>query len=62
VRRSPEVEHERAVAIYDLIEENSFAPVGEPGRPLRLRLRIEETRLVFDIRDESDGRLAPSCR
>ncbi|HEY8017106.1 MAG TPA: UPF0262 family protein, partial [Dongiaceae bacterium] len=28
VRRSPEVEHERAVAIFDLIEESHFAPVG----------------------------------
>ncbi len=54
VRRSPEVEHERAVAISDLIEDNSFAPVGEPPGPFALRLRIEESRLVFDIRDDSD--------
>ena len=31
VRRSPDVEHERKVAIFDLLEENSFAPVGSPG-------------------------------
>ena len=31
VSRSAEVEHERAVAIYDLLEENHFAPV-EIGR------------------------------
>lgn len=54
VRRSPEVEHERAVAIYDLIEDNTFTPVGEHPGPFGLRLRIEESRLVFDIRDEAD--------
>lgn len=62
VRRSPEVEHERAVAIYDLLEENAFAPLGEgmaehPG-PFALRLRIEESRLVLDIRDETEAALA----
>ena len=36
-RRSPEVEHERAVALFDLIEENDFALVGTPG-PYRLRI------------------------
>ncbi|HEX6093997.1 MAG TPA: UPF0262 family protein, partial [Dongiaceae bacterium] len=38
VRRSAEVEHERAVAIYDLIEENLFVPVGSPGGPYNLHL------------------------
>ncbi len=33
-----DVEHERATAIWDLIEENSFAPVGLDGGPWRLRL------------------------
>ena len=28
VRRSPDIEHERAVAIFDLLEENHFAPVS----------------------------------
>jgi uncharacterized protein (UPF0262 family) len=32
-RSSREIEHERAVAIYDLLEENSFAPVGHVGGP-----------------------------
>jgi uncharacterized protein (UPF0262 family) len=53
--RSPEVEHERAVAIYDLLEENHFIPVGKFAGPYRIRLAIEDTnRLVFDIRDEAD--------
>ncbi len=31
-RSSPDVEHERAVAIYDLLEENTFAPAGHEAR------------------------------
>jgi uncharacterized protein (UPF0262 family) len=52
VRRNPDVEHERAVAIFDLLEENSFAPVGEYMGPYQLHLAIEENRLIFDIRDQ----------
>ena len=55
VRRSPDVEHERAVAIYDLIEDNYFAPAGDDGGPYNLHLSIAENRLVFDIRSESDA-------
>ena len=33
-RSNRDVEHERAIAIYDLIEENSFAPVGHDGGPV----------------------------
>jgi uncharacterized protein (UPF0262 family) len=54
MRRSPDVEHERKVAIFDLLEENSFAPLGSEGGPYLLHLAIEENRLVFDIRLE-DG-------
>jgi len=56
VRRSAEVEHERAVAIFDLLEENHFAPEIAEAGPYSLHLRLEENRLVFDIRDESDSR------
>ncbi len=49
-RASRDVEHERAVAIYDLIEENSFRPHGHDGGPYALNLRIDGNRLVFDIR------------
>jgi len=55
-RRSPEVEHERAVALFDLIEENDFALVGTPG-PYRLRIGIFEQRLVFDVRDTEGTKL-----
>lgn len=54
VRRSPEIEHERAVAIFDLIEENSFAPAGADDGPYNLHLSIEESRLILDIRSEVD--------
>ena len=53
-RSSPDIEHERAVAIYDLLEDNSFAPVDHDGGPYALHLSITENRLVFDIRLE-DG-------
>jgi uncharacterized protein (UPF0262 family) len=54
-RSSPDVEHERAVAIYDLIERNSFQPVGHKGGPYALHLKLAENRLVFDIR-HPDGK------
>jgi uncharacterized protein (UPF0262 family) len=53
-RSGPDIEHERAVAIYDLIEDNSFAPAEHDGGPYALHLSITENRLVFDIRRE-DG-------
>ena len=37
-RSGPDIEHERAVAIYDLIEENSFQPVDHPAGPYALHL------------------------
>jgi uncharacterized protein (UPF0262 family) len=49
-RSNPDVEHERAVAIYDLLEENSFAPVGRDDGPFTLHLSITGSRLMFDIR------------
>jgi uncharacterized protein (UPF0262 family) len=49
-RSSPDIEHERAVAIYDLLEDNNFAPVGHEDGPFALHLAISENRLVFDIR------------
>jgi uncharacterized protein (UPF0262 family) len=54
VRRNPDVEHERAVAIFDLLEENSFAPcAGHPG-PFHQHLGLEENRLVLDIRNTAE--------
>ncbi|RLQ87201.1 UPF0262 family protein [Notoacmeibacter ruber] len=54
-RSTPDVEHEREVAIFDLIEENSFHPVGDDeGGPYRLRLGVRDNKLVFAISRE-DG-------
>ena len=49
VRRAAHVEHERKVAVYDLLDENYFKPVGGAKGPFDLHLSIEENRLVFDI-------------
>lgn len=45
-----DIEHERKVAIYDLLEENYFRPLGVPGGPFELYLSNVERRLVFDVR------------
>ena len=49
VARNPEVEHERRIAIYDLLEDNSFAVVGVDKGPYALRLLRQENRLIFEI-------------
>jgi uncharacterized protein (UPF0262 family) len=51
LRQSAEAEQERAVAIFDLIEENEFAPAVEHPGPYHLFLAVADNRLVFDIRD-----------
>ncbi len=54
-KSTPDVEHERAVAIFDLVEENSFKPMGdETGGPYKLKLSLVESRLVFAISREDD--------
>jgi len=51
-RSTPDVEHERAVAIFDLIEENSFEPIGHVGGPYRLNISLVDAKLVFSITTE----------
>ena len=46
---SAEIEHERRVAIFDLVEKNVFEPVGAPGGPYALRMSTQDGRLVFDV-------------
>jgi uncharacterized protein (UPF0262 family) len=50
VRRNPDIEHERAVAIFDLLEENHFAPASRHDGPFHLHLAIEENRLSIVVR------------
>ena len=50
IHTNADIEHERRVAIFDLLEDNLFEPVGAPPGPYQLRLSANENRLVFDIR------------
>lgn len=55
---TPEIEQERKVAIFDLLESNSFVLPDREGRavppPYRILLAIRDRRLVFDV-DTEDG-------
>jgi uncharacterized protein (UPF0262 family) len=57
-RSTPDVEHERAVAIFDLLEENCFAPEGHSGGPYHLRLSLVDQKLVFSITTEAGQAVA----
>ena len=57
IRRSPDIEHERRIAIYDLLEANSFQPVGEFEGPYNVLMGMEENRLVLNIRNSDDDLL-----
>jgi uncharacterized protein (UPF0262 family) len=55
---TPEIEQERRVAIFDLLEENAFALPAREGRevppgPYRLHLAIRDRRLIFEIATEA---------
>ena len=53
-RSTPDVEHERAVAIFDLIEDNSFSPMNDVGPgPYKLKLSLVEAKLVFAVAREN---------
>lgn len=54
IARNPEVEHERRVAIYDLLEDNYFRMTDRDNGPYALRLLRQESRLIFEITD-NDG-------
>ncbi|MBT8460358.1 MAG: UPF0262 family protein [Boseongicola sp.] len=56
---TPEIEQERRVAVFDLLEDNSFVVPAREGRavpegPYRLHLAIRERRLVFDVQTEAE--------
>jgi uncharacterized protein (UPF0262 family) len=52
-RGTPDQEHERLTAIYDLVEENSFALPGGQEGPFILNIGMVNARLVFDIRTQA---------
>ena len=58
IRRSPQVEHERKVAIFDLLEENSFSLRDGNAGPYQLKLRIKDNRLIFNLRDGNNQHLS----
>ncbi|WID95373.1 UPF0262 family protein [Bosea vestrisii] len=53
-RGAADQEHERAVAIYDLIERNHFAVPDFDGGPYAVHLALVERRLAFEVRN-ADG-------
>ena len=57
LRRRPEVEQEREVALLDLLEENVFSLRGEGTcrGPYHLRLALRDDRLIFDVRDTGNA-------
>ncbi|RWX76946.1 UPF0262 family protein [Neorhizobium lilium] len=57
-RSTPDVEHERAVAIFDLVEENSFEPIGHSGGPYRLKLSLVDSKLVLGITTDEGADVA----
>ncbi len=55
VRWSPEVEHERRVAVFDLLEDNLFELKNGPPGPYRVVLSLRDANLVFDVSAEDSG-------
>ncbi|MEM9523059.1 MAG: UPF0262 family protein [Pseudomonadota bacterium] len=63
LQTTPEIEQERKVAIFDLLEENLFSLPSRgdcvtPEGPYKLTLAIRDRRLVFDILTEDEERAA----
>jgi uncharacterized protein (UPF0262 family) len=56
IRRNEDIEQEKKIAIFDLLEGNHFDPAGLTG-PFRILLRVEDNRFAIDIRDEAGAHL-----
>src|SRR5579864_5868792 len=54
-RSSPEVDHERQIAIFDLLEENAFEVAGGPPGPYKLGIALAEQRLVLAVTVENSS-------
>jgi uncharacterized protein (UPF0262 family) len=52
-RGSADQEHERAIAIYDLVEENRFGLPGHAGGPYELFIALHDSKLVFEVREHN---------
>lgn len=60
---TPEIEQERRVAVFDLLEENTFVLPARDGRavpdgPYHVVLAIRDGRLVFDVTSEAEEKAA----
>jgi uncharacterized protein (UPF0262 family) len=56
-RGAADQEHERQIAIYDLLDENSFALPGRDDGPYGLKIALQDAKLALEIVDESGTRL-----
>lgn len=56
-RGNPDQEHERAIAIYDLVEANNFGVPGHDGGPYELMIALHDSKLAFDIREAGGGQV-----
>lgn len=56
-RSSSTIEHEREVAIYDILDANSFALSGRSDGPYKLKLSVAEDRLVLSVGNENADEL-----
>jgi uncharacterized protein (UPF0262 family) len=57
-RANRDIEHERAIAIYDLLEDNDFEPEGDTGGPYALKIGLVEQRLALEIAREDGSAVA----
>lgn len=56
-RGGADQEHERQIAIYDLIDENSFALPGRDAGPYGLKIALQDAKLVLEVADENGTQL-----
>ena len=56
-RGSADQEHERAIAIYDLVEENYFGLPGQIGGPYELVVALHDSKLALEVREHKGPRL-----
>jgi uncharacterized protein (UPF0262 family) len=54
-RGTPDQEHERAIAIYDLLEENEFGLPDREDGPYELAISLQDSKLVFDVASRAGG-------
>ncbi|MBO0733715.1 MAG: UPF0262 family protein, partial [Methylocapsa sp.] len=57
-RGAADQEHERQIAIYDLVDENSFALPGRDAGPYGLNISLQESKLALEVVGQNGTRLA----